>query len=1043
VSGPADEGPRPGAGAGAGDEGPRSGAGAGAVGGRAHDDPRPGAGGLAPRAWGVSDAPSFDLSGAWRFRLSPRADAGEAFADPGFDDRGWDTLPVPSHWQLHGHGAPAYTNVAYPFPVDPPHVPTENPTGDYRVGFRLPEGWDAERTVLRFEGVDSWCRVWVNGRELGTSSGSRLPVEFDATAALAAPGEDNLLAVRVHQWSAGSYLEDQDMWWLSGIFREVRVLARPAGAIEDWFVHAGYDAATGAGTLRVDTGTPARLSVPELGVDAGAGETVHLPAVEPWSAESPRLYDGELASAGERVGLRIGFRTVEVRDGLLCVNGRRVLLRGVNRHEFDPDLGRAVGTDVMLGDVLLMKRHNLNAVRTSHYPPHPRFLELCDQYGLYVIDECDLETHGFVQVGWRANPSDDPRWRDALVDRMRRTVERDKNRPSVILWSLGNESGTGRNLAAMADWARARDPSRPLHYEHDWSSPDVDVYSRMYPTHAEVDQIGRGEEAPLDDARLDARRRAMPLILCEYAHAMGNGPGGLWEYQELFGRHLRCQGGFVWEWIDHGLRARTGDGAEFFAYGGDFGEPLHDGNFVADGLLFPDRTPSPGLHELKKVVEPVRVTADPGGGIRVANLYDFADLSHLRLTWTLEAEGVEAASGSLEVPSLGPGETATVPLPALPPAEVESWLTVQALLAADEPWAPAGHEVAWGQFRITRAPEPVDAPRPTPPSGTLEHAGTPHPHPQEPGAPAREGSPTPGSGPQAVHSHSHSHSYSHPHSHSHPHSPGRAAPVVGVGTFDPDSGRLRRLGDLGVDGPRLDLWRAPTDNDRAMHGDAVEPLWRQVGLHRVQHRIDDVTFEGDRLMVRTRVAPAATDLGIVAIYRWSALPGGLRLELETVPEGEWRCPLPRLGLRMAVPAALDRVEWFGRGPGEAYADTGRAARVGRFAATVAELQTPYLRPQENGNRRDVRWATLGDGHRTGLRLEGEPAFDLTVRPWTSEQLDQARHPTDLVAGDRLWVNLDHAQQGIGSASCGPGVLPAYRLDPAPVTFAVRLLPGPR
>ena len=372
-----------------------------------YEDPRPGAGARAARAWGVSDAPWLDLSGSWRFRLSPRAGADDGFADPAFDDRGWDSLPVPSHWQLHGHGAPAYTNVAYPFPVDPPHVPTENPTGDHRVGFRLPEGWDAERTVLRFEGVDSWCRVWVNGRELGTSSGSRLPVELDATAALAAPGEANLLAVRVHQWSAGSYLEDQDMWWLSGIFREVRVLARPAGAIEDWFVHAGYDAGTGAGTLRVDADVPARVTVPELGVDAAAGETVHLEAVEPWSAESPRLYDGELTSAGERVGLRIGFRTVEVRDGLLLVNGRRLLLRGVNRHEFHPDLGRAVGEDVMLADVLLMKRHNLNAVRTSHYPPHPRFLELCDEYGLYVIDECDLETHGFEPVGWRANPADD------------------------------------------------------------------------------------------------------------------------------------------------------------------------------------------------------------------------------------------------------------------------------------------------------------------------------------------------------------------------------------------------------------------------------------------------------------------------------------------------------------------------------------------------------------------------------------------------------------------------------------------------------------
>jgi beta-galactosidase len=955
-----------------------------------------GTGARPPRAWGRSDAQVLDLSGTWRFRLWPRADADDGFAAPGFDDGGWDRLPVPSHWQLHGHGAPAYTNVAYPFPVDPPHVPTENPTGDYRVRFRLPPGWEAERTVLRFEGVDSCCRVWLNGRELGGSTGSRLPVEFDATAALDRAG-DNLLAVRVQQWSAGSYLEDQDMWWLSGIFREVRLLARPAGAIEDWFVHADYDHQTGAGTLRVDADVPARLSVPELGLEVAAGETVRLEAVEPWSAESPRLYDGELASAGERVALRVGFRTVAIRDGLLTVNGRRVLFRGVNRHEFHPDLGRTVGEDVMLADVLLMKRHNLNAVRTSHYPPHPRFLELCDEHGLYVVDECDLETHGFEPVGWRANPADDPRWRDALVDRMRRMVERDKNHPSVVLWSLGNESGTGRNLAAMAAWARRRDPSRPLHYEGDRACPDVDVYSRMYPTHAEVDRIGRREETPLPDPELDARRRAMPFVLCEYAHAMGNGPGGLREYQDLFERHPRCQGGFVWEWIDHGLRARTADGAEFFAYGGDFGEPLHDGNFVADGLLFPDRTPSPGLEELKKVVEPVRITPAPDGGIRVANLHQVLDLSHLGFEWSLEAEGVPVATGHLEVPPLAPGEQTTVPLPPLPTTELESWLTVRALLAADRRWAPAGHEIAWGQLPIT-------------PAG---------------GAPGRAGSP-PGVRGRGV-----------------AHTPrAETAFTVGPGAFDQTDGRLVGLGDLAVEGPRLDLWRAPTDNDEGYHGDeAWAPIWRRIGLHRLHHRVDQVAADGATLVVRARVAPAGTDLGVAATYRWSAVPGGLRLELEVVPEGDWPCPLPRLGLRMAVPAALRRVEWFGRGPGEAYADTGRAARIGRFSASVEELQTPYLYPQENGNRAGVRWATLADGHGNGIRVEGEPTFDLTARPWTSERLDRARHPTDLRPDDRIWVNLDLAQQGIGSASCGPGVLPAYRLDPAPTTFTVRLYPG--
>jgi beta-galactosidase len=947
------------------------------------EDVQPTVGARLPRAWFQSDAPAIDLSGDWRFRLSGRADTDTGFEAGDFDDSAWASLPVPAHWQLHGHGAPAYTNVVYPFPVDPPHVPTENPTGDYRLAFRLPDGWDAERTVLRFEGVDSWFRAWLNGQELGSSTGSRLPVEFDATATLRRG--DNLLAVRVHQWSAASYLEDQDMWWLSGIFREVRLLARPAGAIEDFFIHADYDHVSGAGTLRVDIDVPAGLTVPELGVDVAAGQTVRVEAVQPWSAESPRLYDGQLASTGERVPLRIGFRTVRVEDGLLTLNGRRILFRGVNRHEFHPDLGRALPKEVMLQDVLLMKQHNINAVRTSHYPPHPRFLELCDEYGLYVIDECDYESHGFEPIGWRGNPSDDPAWCNALVDRMRRTVERDKNRPSVLLWSLGNEAGTGRNLTAMAEWAHQRDPSRPLHYEGDRSCADVDVYSRMYASHAEVDAIGRREEASFPDPEVDARRRAMPFMLCEYAHAMGNGPGGLWEYQDLFERHPRCQGGFVWEWIDHGIRKRAGDGREYFAYGGDFGEPLHDGNFVADGLLFPDRTPSPGLLEYKKVVEPVRIDAGPDGGIRVTNLHAFLDLSHLAFEWTLAAEGVPVASGRLEVPPLAPEESATVVLPTLPPTDSESWLTIQAVLAADQRWANAGHEIAWGQLPITAT--------------------------------------NPAAGMRSV-----------------VHSP----LTVGPGTFDA-GGELVWIGDLPVTGPRLDLWRAPTDNDRGHHGEALEPLWRRVGLHRLQHRVDQVAVEEAALVVRTRVAPAAIDLGVAATYRWTAVDGGLRLEVEVVPEGDWPCPLPRLGLRMAVPAALRQVEWFGRGPGEAYADTGRAARIGRFTATVEELQTPYVYPQENGNRADVRWATITDDQGRGLRVRGEPTIDVTVRPWTSEQLDKARHPIDLVQGDRLWINLDRAQQGIGSASCGPGVLPAYRLDPAPATFSVLLdpLPGGR
>ncbi|NYH53187.1 beta-galactosidase [Nocardiopsis arvandica] len=946
------------------------------------EDFAPSRGTRAPRARFSSDAPSLDLNGTWRFRLLPRAEAGtDGFEAPGFDDSAWCDLPVPAHWQMHGHGSPAYTNISYPFPIDPPHVPDANPTGDHRRDFDLPKEWPRGPAVLRFDGVDSCFRAWLNGTELGFSTGSRLAAEFDV-GHLLRPGR-NTLAVRVHQWSAASYLEDQDMWWLSGIFRDVTLLARPSDGIDGLAVHAAYDHTTGTGTLRVDAqGAPdALVSVPELGlVDAAAGVDHEVGAVEPWSAEVPRLYDAEVRAPGERVRTRIGFRTVEVSGGLLRVNGRPLLLRGVNRHEWHPDHGRAVPRETMREDVLLMKRHNVNAVRTSHYPPHPDFLDLCDELGLWVVDECDLETHGFEEVGWRRNPSDDPRWRDAYLDRIRRTVERDRNHPSVILWSLGNEAGTGENLEAMAEWTREHDPSRPVHYEGDRDSAYVDVYSRMYAPHDEVDAIGGREEDEAADPAADAHRRGLPFILCEYGHAMGTGPGGLEEYQRLFERHDRCQGGFVWEWIDHGIRRREPDGTEWFAYGGDFGEVLHDGNFVADGLLLPDRVPSPGLTAYAKTVEPVRVAPDPGAGtVSVTNTWDFRDTSGLAFAWRVEGEGSLLGEGVLDVPVIAPGATADVPLPALPGPSGETWLTVSVRLADDRPWAPAGHELAWGQARV----------------GALG-AG--------PAAPA----PAAGGGA--------------------PYAAGDGTVRIGPGLLDAETGALLSVGGLSVDTPTVDLWRAPTDNDVAPHGISVAAWWRGAGLDRLTSRLVSTGREDGVFVVRTRLAPAAREIGMRVVHRWSTDGERLFLTVEAEAEGEWPCPLPRFGVHMAVPSSLGGVEWFGRGPGEAYRDVSQAARVGRFSTTVDGLQTPYLRPQENGNRMDARWLVLRAGDGGGLRVEGDPVFDFTARRWDTAALDAADHPHELVPGDRIHLHLDQAHHGVGTASCGPGTLPGHRLE---------------
>ncbi|KUM76090.1 glycoside hydrolase family 2 TIM barrel-domain containing protein [Streptomyces curacoi] len=939
------------------------------------EDVSPGRGALPPRAWyASSDAKSLSLNGSWRLRVSATADAeDDSFAEEGYDAGDWAEVTVPGHWVLQGDGAfgsPVYTNHLYPFPVDPPRVPTENPTGDHLRFFDLPEDWpalDEGGAVLRFDGVESCARVWLNGTDIGEFKGSRLPHEFAVGHLLKPTG--NVLAVRVHQWSAGSYLEDQDQWWLPGIFRDVTLLHRPPGSVLDFFVHADYDHTTGEGTLRVDSDVDGRVSVPALDIDIATGESVTVP-VEPWSAETPKLYDGELVTAGERVPLRIGFRTVVLEDGLIKVNGRAILFKGVNRHEWHPEKGRALDLETMREDVLLMKRHNLNAVRTSHYPPHPAFLDLCDELGLWVIDECDLETHGFTEQAWRDNPVDDDRWTPALLDRAARMVERDKNHPSIVFWSLGNEAGTGRGLTAMAEWIHGRDSSRLVHYEGDWDCRDTDVYSRMYAFHDEVEKIGQ---------KLDGgthKRRELPFIQCEYGHAMGNGPGGLADYQKLFESYDRLQGGFIWEWIDHGIKhPELG-----YAYGGDFGEELHDGNFVCDGLIFPDRTPSPGLVEYKKVIEPVRIDGDGADGtVRVTNKYDFADLSGLAFEWAYQVDGETVEAGALSVPDLSPGESADVKLPE-PPAHGtggETQWTVRALLATDTAWAPKDHVVAWGQFPVSGRQSPSVA-----------------------------ASDRPAASEKLI--------------------------TLGPASFDARTGALKTIGGVEVTAPRLDVWRAPTDNDDGAEWQTdtrYGMLWRKYGLHRMRHRLDAVEVSDDTLTVRTRVAPAAWEFGLATVYRWTSDGERLKLTVSVTPDGDWKVPLPRLGIRFGLPQA-DAVRWFGGGPGEAYPDTGTASMIGRWHSTVDELQTPYVRPQENGARADVRWVELG-----GLRIEGDPEFWFSARRWTNEQLDAARHLTDLTPGDTVWVNLDHGQHGIGSQSCGPGPLPQYFLRAEPTEFS--------
>ncbi|WP_250036352.1 glycoside hydrolase family 2 TIM barrel-domain containing protein [Paractinoplanes maris] len=882
-----------------------------------HEIIEPPVGALAPRARLRSTAGSLSLDGRWRFAWSPTAETGRDPADPGID---WDELPVPGNWQMHGYGQPAYTNVRYPFPIDPPHVPAENPTGEYRRIVRRPADWRGGRVLLRFDGVDSWFQVWVNGAPVGRSSGSRLTVEFDVTAFLT--GGDDVLAVRVHQWSFASYVEDQDQWWLSGIFRSVALLHRPDGGLDDLWVVAGGD-----GSLEVSAPVPVRWEL----------DGASLADVQPWSAEKPALYRLLVRTEAETVALDIGFRTVRVDGDRLLLNDAPLVFRGVNRHDIDARTGRAVSRARMEHDVQLMKQHNINAVRTSHYPPDPYLLELCDRRGLYVIEECDLETHGFIETAWRGNPSDDPAWAGVYADRMRRMVERDKNASSVVLWSLGNEAGWGRNLAANAAWTAERDPTRPIHYEGDAECESVGVYSRMYPTYDKLAAIGRHEEPALADPARDARRRGLPMIMCEYGHAMGNGPGGLADYEAVVDAHPRLAGGFIWEWADHGLLR---DGA--YRYGGDFGETIHDGSFVIDGLVFPDRTPSPGLLELAAVITPVRLRFD-GDDLVIENRWSFTTTEHVVF---------DSSDGVLDVPAIAPLSSLRLPL------------------AATEVSAAVDGRV------LARAHRPREAP------------------------------------PAAVR----------------------------------PAGRPVRPGNLGpfpIASLTLDTWRAPTENDRFPGWDgtvSMEQQWRAAGLDRLLARTVEERDDGSRV----RYLPAGLDSGFEVDYRWSAHGPATRLEVGIERLGEWRLPLPRLGIVLALPTPDPGAvvfDWSGLGPGESYPDSRAAVRPGRHRMTVLEAQTPYVVPQENGNRSEVDRVSLSTPDGT-LRIDGDHPFDVAVRPWSTAQLERARHTGELVPEGLLWVHLAVGVTGLGSASCGPAVRPSARYRTARADLAFTFTPEP-
>ncbi|MGP5726693.1 glycoside hydrolase family 2 TIM barrel-domain containing protein [Arthrobacter rhombi] len=1007
-----------------------------------HLDPSPGAGTLPARAHLSSDRPEATLNGDWGFRYS--ASVAAAHQDPAAQDSRFPhTVAVPGHWvldaangslitgRINRFGSPWYTNVDYPFPLDPPYVPDDNGTGDYLREFTLEDlGFSAAvlaglgRVILRFEGVESTFKAWLNGTELGHASGSRLSHEFDVTDHLHHGNGSNRLVVRVHAFAAASYLEDQDHWWLPGIFRDVTLIGEPAAGIQDVRIVADYH--DGAGHLALEAEAPAgayplRLSIPELGIEhrieaptggtATAKVDVAVGPVLGWSAETPRLYAATLASSEETVSLRLGFRRVDIADGVLRVNGAPIRFRGVNRHEFHPRVGRAITAEFTRSELETMKRHNINAIRTSHYPPNHHLLDLADELGFWLIDECDLETHGFVATGWEANPSDDPIWLPAYLDRIERTWRRDANHSSVVMFSLGNESGTGANLAAMADWLRSHDPMRPIHYEGDHEARYTDVYSRMYATPTESDSLLAGNPVPWVSAEGSDRISAQPYILCEYVHAMGNGPGGMSDYEALFDNHPRAAGGFVWEYKDHGILASTPDGRQLYAYGGDFAEPIHDSNFVLDGLVFADGTPSPGLVEYAKVIEPFRVTI--GEDLRIQNRQDFEDTTGYTFHWRIddadrgpEPAGEPLAAGILEVPPTAPRSTSILAVPAAAEQHPGVLLSVSVQLAEPTWWAPAGHEVAWGQGLTTGRPGLAADP---------EVAGHPG---------------------------------------------GTASQPWELAVFD-EAGLLRSLAELELAGPELLAFRAPTDNDdgtiepsRGMRpggpdtvgthaqapedfdwdayaGLAPEPVraiaekWRAAGLHRLQRRTVSTRATAGELASSHRYGAPARPEGFGVDLKFSATGTSLRLRARMEALQEYGFPLAQLGLGFTLPAAVltdaSTARFTGAGPGESYADSRAAQRFGTHQLPVGALRTDYPRPQANGRRGDLRSLDLElvDGRTLRLTiLDGPPDTGFTLSPWSQQELAAASHPTELPESTHWHLGIDAGQQGLGSRSCG-------------------------
>lgn len=968
------------------------------------------------------------LNGLWKFSFYEHVlEAPENFPESEYEDKLWDSIEVPSCWQLKGYGIKNYVNCRYPFPADPPYIPMENNVGCYRKEFFLPDNFEGKNIHLVFNGVCSAFRVWVNGIDVGFGQGSHVPNEFDITKYL--KSGRNILAVKVYQYSFASYLECQDMWRFNGIFRDVYLVAKEKcelnnievrPQLDDKYENGSLEAVvsmlnpTGEYSLRM------RLKYKDTYIAekaAPAGESVlfgiSVENPDKWTAETPNLYqvETELLKNGEvveRYFVNTGFRKIEIHNNMMLVNGRQIKIKGVNHHDTTPDKGYAMSREDIERDIVLMKQHNINAVRTSHYPPDTYLLDMCDKYGLYVIDEADVEAHGcsFIQ-NWDALAEDEA-WKALHVDRAERMIKRDINHPSIIMWSVGNESGEGKNFTAMAEYIKAYDSSRPVHYEcakREENKECFDVYSEMYPT------LDLCEEYAKRDGELK------PMYLCEFAHVMGNGPGALKEYMDLFYKYDRLIGGCIWEWADHGILEKNENGEDCYRYGGDYGDWPNDQNFCCDGLCFPDRTPHSGMLHMKNIFGPVEILRNLGGGkIEIINRYDIQNLENVYLDWELMENGDIVQKGTIESLTAKAHETEVLKIPydeQFVQSGREYFLNLYFKTKTSGDWATAGHELCRQQVEIASA-------KLTDICGCENKSGA-----------AKELTVKEFADIISVSSEKFSMNFS------------RIEGTITDFVYD---------GELLIKrGPVLNIFWPTTDNDWCFgNDDGFFKIWKNAGLDKIHHYVRDVSVIGsgaDAVEIACSAAVAAPTympvFYVKYIYRISA-SGEIKIEIDAVPgeykKGESVPCIPKIGTQSVLAPGMKEASWYGRGPIDNYQDKMHGALIGKYSMNIDNLFEHHIKPQENGNRSEIRWVEMEKESGAGLCIRGDRLMNFSARFYTDEELAKKKHDDELIKVPECIFNFDYKVAGVGTGSCGPKTLDQYRVVPQNAKFNIFITP---